>query len=115
VRNLSQNVGSQQASSAVDPVRSAVRFPLQLELVLGTDQGQVKATTEDVSAGGVLFCMDVLPPIDSRVEFTITMPAEIMGNDKNVKVHCIGRIVRHERSGQLAKAAAVIDEYFLKA
>lgn len=100
---------------ASDPVRGAVRFPLRLELVVGTEMGEESALTEDVSASGVLFVMDSLPPLESRVEFTITMPGVAMGSLKDVTVHCTGRIVRHELSGQVRKAAAVIDEYTLKA
>lgn len=107
--------GGQQKDSATNPMRSAVRFPLRLEVLIETEQGEKNATTEDVSASGVLFSMDELPAIDSRVEFTMTMPGAIMGNTKDVTVHCIGRIVRHERSGSVSRAAAMIDEYILKA
>jgi hypothetical protein len=38
-----------------------------------------------------------------------------MGSEKDVTIHCIGRIVRHYQKDGEKKAAAVIDEYFLKA
>jgi len=44
----------------------------------------------------------------------MTMPAAIMGGSEDVTLHCVGRIVRHERSGDKNMAAAVIDDYSLK-
>ncbi len=115
MRNLQSINSGKQAGPAVDPIRTSVRFPLRLELILDTDEGELTATTEDVSANGVLFSVAKLPAVDSRVEFTMMMPAAIMGHEKDVVVHCVGRIVRHGRSGQTLQAAAVIDEYFLRA
>jgi hypothetical protein len=92
-----------------------VRFPLQLDFVLSTAERKYKAVTEDVSANGVLFYTEELPPLDSRVEFTLKMPASMMGGVKDVMLHCVGRIVRHTQVEGKAMAAAVIDEYSLKA
>lgn len=98
-----------------EPVRSAVRFPLRLELVLFTDQREYHAVTEDVSASGVLFAADEVPPLGSSVEFRLSMPAKVMGGAEDVTLHCVGRIVRHAASDGKRLAAAVIDEYVLKA
>jgi hypothetical protein len=38
-----------------------------------------------------------------------------MGSSTDVSIHCIGRVVRHHHSENESMAAAVIDEYFLKA
>lgn len=118
VAKVSKAKKGDQPKPAVDPVhpvRSSVRFPLRLELLIETEEGELPAVTEDVSASGVLFSMETLPAIHSRVEFTITMPGEAMGSEKDVTVQCTGRIVRHEQTGQVRRAAAVIDEYILKA
>jgi len=96
-------------------VRSSVRFPMRLKLEIHTELGLFDAITENVSANGLLFSSDYLPSLESRIEFTMTMPSSIMGSDKDVTIHCIGRIVRHERVGVVKKAAVVIDEYYLKA
>lgn len=104
-----------QKISGENPVRTAVRFPMKLPLVIQTPQGELNAMTENISANGLLFVCDVLPEINSRVEFTIAMPSAIMGSDKDVTIHCIGRIVRHSINDGQKKAAAVIDEYFLRA
>lgn len=98
-----------------EPVRTAVRFPLHLELVLFADQREYHAVTEDVSASGVLFAADEVPPLGSSVEFQLIMPAKVMGGAEDVTLHCVGRIVRHAANGGKRMAAAVIDEYVLKA
>ena len=97
-----------------DPVRASVRFPLHLEILLTTGVREYKAVTEDVSANGICFTAEELPPLDAPVEFRLTMPAAIMGGSEDVTLHCVGRIVRHERSGEKNMAAAVIDDYSLK-
>ena len=95
-------------------MRASVRFPLHLEIVLSTEDREYKAVTEDVSANGICFTADELPPIDSRVQFRMTMPAAMMGGSEDVTLHCVGRIVRHERTAGKNMAAAVIDDYSLK-
>ncbi len=104
-----------QKPVADNPVRTAVRFPMKLAIRLHTEQGVVDATTENISANGLLFISERLPEVDSRIEFTIAMPSAVMGSETDVTIHCIGRVVRHYLDGPEKKAAAVIDEYFLKA
>ena len=97
------------------PVRVSVRFPMELAIRLQTDDGELDATSVDVSANGVLFTGQTLPQVGSPVEFTMTMPGAIMGHPDDLLVYCRGRIVRHERRTTFDLAAAVIDEYVLKA
>ena len=75
----------------------------------------VDATTRDVSSNGLLFVTADLPKVGSQIEFTMDMPSEVMGSPTDVSVHCTGRVVRHQHSDDEWMAAAVIDEYFLKA
>ena len=98
-----------------NPVRTAVRFPMRLPVRMHTDQGEMDAVTENISANGLLFISEHLPDIDSRIEFTIAMPSTVMGSPTDVTIHCVGRVIRHYLDGNEKKAAAVIDEYFLKA
>ncbi|MDE1161094.1 MAG: PilZ domain-containing protein [Acidobacteriaceae bacterium] len=98
-----------------EPVRASVRFPLHLAVTLHTEERDYEATTVDVSANGVLFAGMDLPPVDTRVTFRMTMPAAVMGGREDVVVHCVGRIVRHSKDDGNETAAAVIDEYSLKA
>ncbi len=96
-------------------VRTAVRFPLKLVLHLKTEEGIVEATTKDISSNGLLFVTNHLPEVGSNIEFTMDMPSEVMGWDSDVSIHCTGRVVRHQQSEYETMAAAVIDEYILKA
>jgi hypothetical protein len=98
-----------------DPVRTAVRFPLRMEIVIATEGREYRAITEDVSSNGVLFSAEELPPVGSNIEFRLTMPAAVMGSSEDVLLHCVGRVVRQELTRGSHKAAAVIDEYSLKA
>jgi hypothetical protein len=98
-----------------NPVRTAVRFPMKLAIRMHTEQGDLDAMTENISANGLLFVSDSLPEVDSRIEFTIAMPSAVMGSATDVTIHCVGRVVRHYFQDGKNKAAAVIDEYFLKA
>ncbi len=74
-----------------------------------------EAKTRDISSNGLLFVTEHLPRIGSSIEFTMDMPAQVMGWESDVSIHCLGRVVRHQHQGNVWMAAAVIDEYFLKA
>jgi hypothetical protein len=108
-------VAQLQKPNGNNPVRTSVRFPMRLALHVQSEQGSLEAVTENISANGLLFVSDILPEVDSRIEFTIAMPSAVMGSATDVIIHCIGRVVRHHQQGDVKKAAAVIDEYFLKA
>jgi PilZ domain len=108
-------VSTSGKSMVTDPVRTAVRFPLHLDVSISWDQGEFNAVTEDVSASGILFGADPPLPVGSRIEFKLAMPAEIMGAPDDVMLHCVGRIVRHQMTAGKSLVAAVIDEYSLKA
>lgn len=101
--------------SGEHPVRVAVRFPIKLPVIIETSNGLFKAITEDISANGILFTSDSLPDVDTRVQFTLCMPAAIMGSGTDITLHCVGRIVRHQLDGVAKKAAIVLDTYTLKA
>ena len=98
-----------------NPLRTAVRFPMKLDVRMLANDEHYDATTEDISANGLLFVGDRLPAVDSMIEFVISMPSDVMGSSKDVMVHCRGRVVRREQQGNKQRAAAVIDEYYLKA
>jgi hypothetical protein len=108
-------VAQWQMPNGENPVRTAVRFPMRLPIRVQTEQGELEAITENISANGLLFVSEHLPQVDSKIEFTIAMPSAVMGTTNDVTIHCIGRVVRHYLQNGEKKAAAVIDEYFLKA
>jgi hypothetical protein len=101
--------------AATDPVRTAVRFPLHLHLRLETAFGPLDATTENVSASGLLFTTSEPLEPNSRIEFSMAMPAAIIGSATDIAVQCTGRIVRHQQLGGEFHTAAVIDEYVFRA
>ena len=99
------------ATSAIPDMRSSVRFPLHLPLAVRAESREHFTETSDISSGGVLFSADFGVPVGSTIEFTIAMPAVIVGSDKDVLVNCIGRVVRCSPHGGRCEVAAVIDEY----
>lgn len=99
--------------------RTGKRFPLELPIrfrqkktVAGED-----ATTANVSAAGVYIQANTDLAVGSSIEFDITLPAQVLGTPGDVEVHCTGRVVRRETSGQNGKGrkrngvACVIDQY----
>jgi hypothetical protein len=92
-------------------MRSSTRFPLRLPMaVKGEAQGS-DGETENISAGGVLFNVDSAIAVGASIEFTISLPAGVLGSTEDVKVSCLGRVVRCDREGERCAVAAVIDEY----
>lgn len=100
------------SDDGTEEIRSAVRFPLRLSMaVRGSNQKELRAETDNISSGGVLFKVAVDLQVGSRIEFTIDMPAQQMGSEQDVKVNCVGRVVRCAPEGDRKSIAAIIDEY----
>jgi hypothetical protein len=95
-----------------EELRSAVRFPIKLPVQVKPGAGrQCEAETRNISAGGVMFYASADMEVGSRIEFSIAMPAEVLGTAADVKVRCTGRVVRCSQEGGRRAVAAVIDEY----
>jgi hypothetical protein len=97
-------------------LRSAVRFPIKLPIALtretsSQDSAVATAETEDISAGGVLFKVDADMPVGSTINFSIAMPADVLGTPHDVLVSCVGRVIRCTEEAGRRSVAAVIDEY----
>ena len=93
-------------------VQSAARFPVKLPIHIKSQSGESDTETDNISANGVLFHHDVDMPVGSKVDFTISLPAEVVGADADVKVQCHGRVVRtEEEDGGRRGVGVVIDEY----
>ncbi len=69
------------------------------------------AQMENISAGGVLLQVDTDMEIGATVNFTIRMPAAVLGAPRDVRVNCTGRVVRCHEMGERHAVAVVIDEY----
>lgn len=103
---------SVKAEASTD-LRCAVRFPLHLPVALHdveVEEGSM-AETQDISAAGVLIHCGVDYPVGSTIQFSICMPAQTLGAEKDVQVECIGRVVRSSPVGDRIAIGAIIDEY----
>jgi len=97
--------------SSRQELRCAVRFPVELPVLLATDNGDVPAITRNVSASGVLLELDhrLLP--GAQIHFSLRMPHSVLGTPQDVLVHCAGRVIRCSLSQKQYLAAATIDDY----
>jgi len=92
-------------------VRCAVRFPLNLPVVLSSMNGELCASTRNVSASGVLFELDERLEVGEDIRFSLRMPGQVLGSSHDVLVECEGRVVRCSISNIQYLAAATIDDY----
>ena len=93
-------------------MQSAKRFPIKLPISVKSKTGESLTETQNISANGVLFqVVDAEMPVGSNVDFTISLPAEVLGAETDVRLDCKGRVVRNfEESGRHG-VGVVIDEY----
>jgi len=94
-----------------EDLQSAPRFPLHLSASVKAEGAAYSAQTENISANGVLFAMDKDVAVGSIVDFTIMLPAEVLGTRQNVQVDCRGRVVRSFEDRGRRGVGVVIDEY----
>ena len=106
------------AKTALNPNRKrytdmqgAARFPVKLPVAVKSDGGTQPAETQNISANGVLFEMDSDMPVGSPVDFVISLPADVVGADEDIRVDCRGRVVRSFEDGGRRGVGVVIDEY----
>jgi hypothetical protein len=94
-----------------EEMQSAPRFPLHLSASVKSQDGAYLAETENISANGVLFAMDRDVPVGSMVDFTILLPADVVGARQDVQIDCRGRVVRSFEDRGRRGVGVVIDEY----
>lgn len=96
-------------------VRTGKRFEVHLPVKISTDSAELhEGQTDNLSAAGVYLSLDSSLEVGSAVEFDITMPASVIGSEKDVRIHCHGRVVRNEapKEGNTnSGVACVIDRY----
>ena len=92
-------------------MQSAARFPIKLPILVKSKSGANAAETENISANGVLFHVDSEMPIGSMVDFTISLPADVVGSEADVQLDCRGRVVRNFEEDGRRGVGVVIDEY----
>lgn len=120
---MSKDVRPHSAVAEAEPARpsgryhdmqSAARFPLQLPVEFHSPQGDHPGQTRNISANGVLLQTDAEVPVGAAVEFSICMPAQVLGTASGVVVNCRGRAVRCFQQDQSYWVGVVIDEYGLQ-
>jgi hypothetical protein len=92
-------------------VQSAARFPVKLPVAVKAGEEVCRAETQNISANGVLFEVDADMPVGSPVDFTISLPADVVGAEEDIRVDCRGRVVRSFVDGGRRGVGVVIDEY----
>jgi len=92
-------------------MQSAMRFPIKLPASVKSKSGQSAAETQNISANGVLFQVDSEMPVGSMVDFTISLPADVVGAEADVQLDCRGRVVRSFEEDGRRGVGVVIDEY----
>lgn len=101
-----------RARKAYSDMQSAVRFPIKLPISLKSKSGESQTESQNISANGVLFqVVDTDMPVGSMVDFTISLPAEIVGAETDVRLDCKGRVVRNFEEAGRHGVGVVIDEY----
>jgi hypothetical protein len=94
-----------------EDLQSAPRFPLHLSASVESQGSKYLAETENISANGVLFAMDNDVPVGSMVDFTILLPADVVGARRDIQIDCRGRVVRSFEDRGRRGVGVVIDEY----
>ena len=102
---------AQISAKQFEELQSAPRFPLHLTASVKSQGGAFSAETENISSNGVLFAMDKDVPVGSMVDFTLLLPAEIVGARQDVQIDCRGRVVRSFEDRGRRGVGVVIDEY----
>ena len=109
---VNSRTGQKKSDRARYPdMQSAVRFPIKLPVSLKSKSGANPAETQNISANGVLFEVDSEMPVGSLVDFTILLPADVVGADASVQLDCRGRVVRNIEEDGRRGVGVVIDEY----
>jgi hypothetical protein len=109
--NDSTTGAAKAMKSRYPEVQGAARFPVKLPIHIKSQSGESDAETDNMSANGLLFHHDVDMPVGSKVEFTISLPADVVGSEADVKVQCQGRVARISEDGPRRGVGVVIDEY----
>ncbi len=94
-----------------EELRSAVRFPVHLPVLVLMEGAEVEALTKNISHNGVLLETPCSIREGTRLEFLLQVPPDVMMNGSTAAIHCAGHVVRAYEENGIHFAAAVIDEY----
>ena len=116
---------SGSAKATVHDARTGQRFPLQLPITISKNGSprKHKATTTNLSAAGLYVRAERPLKVGSKISFDIMLPRQVLGTARDVKIRCVGRVVRAESNGRVPRTkpaaareeqhgmACVIDQY----
>ncbi len=94
-----------------EELRSAVRFPVHLPVLVMVGGEQVEALTVNISHNGVLLQVPRRIGEESILEFLLTVPEEVTMDGSTAAIHCAGHVIRSFEENGSHFAAAIIDEY----
>ena len=92
-------------------LRTSVRFPLHLPVVLLARNEQIDAVTVNISTGGVLLRLREAIAAETVLEFLLELPKEFTYDESSAAVHCVGRVIRTFEQDGFHFVAAVIEDY----
>jgi len=93
--------------------RSTRRFSFDLPIsvrFLANGRRDMAGHTRDVSSRGVFMYLEGEIEADAPIEFVMTLPPEITLSE-SMRVRCVGRVLRVDRSAQEQGVAVAIDQY----
>jgi PilZ domain len=108
---ITQAIGKKSRRGRYPDMQSAPRFPIKLPISVKSKAGASATETKNISANGVLFQLDSEMPVGSLVDFTISLPADVVGAPADVQLDCRGRVVRSFEEDGRRGVGVVIDEY----
>ena len=108
---INAQLGKKSRRGRYPDMQSAPRFPIKLPISVKSKSGASATETQNISANGVLFQLDSEMPIGSLVDFTISLPADVVGAPADVQLDCRGRVVRSFEEDGRRGVGVVIDEY----
>ena len=114
VSDLSANAVALETKAALpqfSDLQSAPRFPIKVPIFVKSKAGESQTESQNISANGVLFQLDAEMPVGSPVNFTISLPAQVLGAETDVQIDCRGRVARSFDDDGRRGVGVVIDEY----
>jgi hypothetical protein len=106
-----ETAATDSAAKPYSDLQSAARFPIKLPVSVKSQLGESHTETQNISANGVLFRVDAEMPVGAPLDFTISLPAGVLGADADVQIDCRGRVVRSVEDDGRRGVGVVIDEY----
>lgn len=94
-----------------EELRSAVRFPMHLPVLLMVGGEQMQAVTVNISHNGVLLQVPHSIAASAGLEFLLEVPKEVTLNESTAAIHCAGHVIRSFVENGTCFVAAVIDDY----